>query len=223
MQGRVMRKRHRARHSGPVWASAVRCGNENAGAATGAAPAQGAGNAARRRSPDGASVQPQQIAEANRFHQGRDLSTASAAARRRGALRPALGGEGVGAEFGLLGQLPGPGGRLRSPAGQPLKIEIGRDGRRLGFSSWKRRSRRRRAQRRRRGRASASRRAARRAGSRRRGSFGPSFGRAADSVGVGVGAAESGRGWPGAWAWERGWPRAPPRRSGRECSRRRRG
>ena len=29
----------------------------------------------------------------------------------------------MGAEFGLLGQLPGPGGRLRSPAGQPLKIE----------------------------------------------------------------------------------------------------
>ena len=31
-----------------------------------------------------------------------------------------------------MGQLPGPGGRLRSPAGQPLKIEIGRDGRPVG-------------------------------------------------------------------------------------------
>ena len=104
---------------------------------------------------------------------------------------PLLGGEGVGAEVGLLGQLPGPGGRLCSPAGQPLKIEIGRDGRPVGVfiletplpadgrpQNFL-------------GEASASRRAARRAGSRRRGSFGPSFGRAADGVGVGVGAAES--------------------------------
>ena len=83
--------------------------------------------------PNGTSVQPQQIAEGEPLPPGEGL--VHRLCRGAGGAEhrvPLLGGEGVGAEFGLLGQLPGPGGRLCSPAGQPLKIEIGRDGRPVG-------------------------------------------------------------------------------------------